>query len=396
MAKLLSFMITPGGLTGAPRRLLTLAAALRARNVDVCIGAPKTSELLKAAHDEGNATENVEPAGILRLRQGALFGGGWIFRLRMLLDLIRQNFRAWRCILRTDADVVWIRGSKGIAFGALGTVLARRPLIWDVDYEPPSSGLVRWLHRLGLRAADKVVFQYAAAPDAIFGTELARFYRAKFKAIIPGIDLASLERFFEQRRGGATLPDDPFVILQVGTICSRKNQSLILEALRSFATEESGRAWELWLAYDEILEPKFRQQLRDHGLEKNVKLLGWRDDVKELMTQSSVLVMPSKDEGVPNAVQEAMAIGVPVLVSQAGGMPEIVSDGETGWVIDIEQPAQWAERLLWCRTNRESCEAVGRNAAAYAFQNFGTGNWGVEYARVVEQLVERRATRISY
>lgn len=392
LLKIITYLSTPGGLTGAPRRLLSLASILRKAGIDVCLASQSGSELLQAAQDQGHETALVDSAGLLALRQGALFGGGLLFRLKLCFDLLRQNLRLFRCIRQKKGDAVWLRGSKGVAFGALGVILCRRPLIWDVDYELPSRGVVRWLHRLGLWASKAVVFQYTNAPDQIFGRVLAEQYRHKFRAIIPGIDLPSLSNFAEQRREKVQMDNGPFVLLQVGTICDRKNQTLILEALQLAREEGLGVAWELWLAYDEIQEPGFEQRVREYGLENNVRLLGWRDDVKELMTQASLLVMPSKDEGVPNAVQEAMAIGLPVLVSRVGGMPEIVSDGKTGWVLDVEDPDAWAHRICWCHYNRKENEAIGQNASAYAFKYFGTEHWGAEYARIIAgQLPHHRS-----
>lgn len=353
--------------------------------MDVCIASPSRSDVLQEAKRQGQETAILDAVGALTLRQGALFTGGLLFRLRVGLDLVRQNLRLLGCISKKNGGVVWLRGSKGVAFGALGVFLSRRPLIWDVDYELPSRGVVRWLHRLGLWVSSAVVFQYSNAPDQIFGDELAASYREKFRAIIPGIDLPSLRPFAEQRKENVLTGGGPFVLLQVGTICDRKNQALTLDALK-FAREQGLEgSWELWLAYYEIQDAGFEERLRANGLENNVKLLGWREDVKELMAQASLLVMPSRDEGVPNAVQEAMAIGLPVLVSGAGGMPEIVADGENGWVLDMDDPVAWGQRILWCWKHPSAREEIGRNASEYAFNHFGTERWGAEYARVIEE-----------
>ncbi|WP_205598567.1 glycosyltransferase family 4 protein [Halomonas sp. NO4] len=393
MTRLLAYMTTPGGLTGAPRRLLTLASALKSHGIDTCIASRSGSEFLQVANAEGHETAVVEALGVLGLRQRALFSGGLWFRLRVAVDLLRQNYKLFRCICKMQSDVVWVRGSKGIAFGAIGALLSRRPLVWDVDYELPSKGVIRWLHLFGLWASLYVVFQYAAAPNKIFGEKLASQYQNKFRAIIPGIDLASLKPFRDMRAQQKKPEDSPFVILQVGTICDRKNQMEIIEALRLAINRDVLFSCELWLAYDDVQDLQFLERLHEYGLEENVSLLGWREDVKDLMTQADVLVMPSRDEGVPNAVQEAMAIGLPVLVSKAGGMPEIVQEGVTGWVMGIDDPGAWAEKILYCQKKPVLCEQVGRNAADYAFKNFGTDHWGREYARVLKEAIALPASR---
>lgn len=383
-------MTTPGGLTGAPRRLLTLASVLKREGIGVCIASQSGSELLEAADAEGHETAAVDAVGVLALRQGALFGGGVAFRLRVLFDLLRQNWRLFRCIRSRQGDVVWIRGSKGIAFGAMGALLSRRPLIWDVGYELPSKGMVRWLHRLGLWISEAVVFQYSKAPEAIFGQRLAARYSHKIRTIIPGINLESLESFrlvSDQKRKPQ---EQPFAVLQVGTICDRKNQNLIVDAVTKINDKEADQSVEIWFAgslYDEAYVEKLRKEIFSRKLDDVVRFLGWRSDVHRLMADADLLVVPSKDEGVPNAVQEAMVIGLPVVVSHTGGMPEVVTHGETGWVEPLDDANAWAERIRRSMQHPEDVTAVARHASAYAKRSFSVEAWGLQYARVLESVV---------
>ena len=386
--KILLYLPTPGGLTGAPRRLLTLANTLRDRAFDTCVAGDSDTELLTRARELGFDTLPIAPIGVLKLRGGALFGGGVFFRLRTGLALLRQNLRFRSQVRAAGADAVWIRASKGIAFAGLGALLSRRPLIWDVDYELPSRGMVRWLHRFGLWASHAVVFQYRAAPDSIFGKELADCYRDKFKAIIPGIDLSALESSRAERQIRRQVNDDPFVILQVGTLCDRKNQLLLLDALQRLDLAQMPRKVRVLLAgglSDQAYVDRVERAIADRGLESVVELLGWRDDVHALMTQADLLVMPSKDEGVPNTVQEAMYIGLPVMVSDRGGMPEIVRHGGTGWVLPVDDPDYWAQRVSACIKDNAGCEEIGREASSYAEEHFGTDEWGRQYACLVRE-----------
>ena len=390
--KVFAYMATPGGLTGAPRRLLTLASVLRDQGIEMCIATRPDSELFMAAKQLGLETVAVEPAGVLRERHGALFGGNTVFRLKALFSLLVQNLTIARKIRRHRADIVWVRGSKGVAFAAPGALLSGRPLIWDVDYEWPSRGAVRLLHRLGLWAAKRVVFQYSAAPDAIFGNKLAARYRSKFWTIVPGIDLSTMKPFRSKFKDRERRKGRPFVILQVGTICERKNQKLLVDALTKITSDT-----------EDGIQVQFAGSLYEYGYAEalkwrdapagyiEVELLGWRNDIHELMAQADVLVMPSKDEGVPNAVQEAMTIGLPVLVSDTGGMPEVVSHGKTGWVLPPDDSEKWGRAIENCRRHPRLCFEVGEAAAAYADQNFGTEAWGRHYARVISESIAGNA-----
>lgn len=113
-------------------------------------------------------------------------------------------------------------------------------------------------------------------------------------------------------------------------------------------------------------------------------MLGWRDDVPELIARSALLVLPSKDEGVPNIVQEAMFIGCPVIASDAGGIPEIIEDGRTGWILPIDQPSVWAEKISLLISEPEKLLQVSKEAALYAEQNFAVESWVRKYSSIFQ------------
>lgn len=387
--RVLLFLATPGGLTGAPRRLLTLAGALSERGIKVCVAAEGNSQLIREASRGNLETREVNSIGVLAFRGSALLGGGYLFRLRTVWSLFRQNFLLRSAARSFCADVVWVRGSKGIAFAGLGTLSSRRPLVWDVDYELPSKGVVRWLHRFGLWSADAVVYQYAAAAEGIFGKGLADRYAHKFHTIIPGIDLEAVRPFRESRRERVKSVDEPFVVLQVGTVCERKNQLLLIEALGRLDITQLPRKICVRFAgglSDAPYVQRVERSIAEKGLSAYVELLGWRGDVHSLMAEADLLVMPSKDEGVPNTIQEAMAIGLPVVVSDAGGMPEIVEDRRTGWVLPLDEPSKWAERLQRSIAFQDERDRVASAACAYATEHFGTREWGRQYAAIVRQV----------
>lgn len=390
--KLLMYLATPGGLTGGPRRALTLANALRDRGVDICVGSSSGSLLLAEARKAGLETVEVDPVGVLSRRRGALFRGGLMFKFRVIVTLAVHNFRFWRALRKVGADAVWVRGSKGIGFVGAGALLSRRPLVWDVDYEPASKGVVRMLHWFGLCSAKAVVFQYMLAADEIFGKRLADKYRRKFHTIVPGIDFTPLDAVMQDCAvDAATDADRPFNIIQVGTICDRKNQLHTLAALSQLGSAEFRdklRVQFVGGVFDEGYDLDLQSLLTEAGLSELVEFLGWREDVHELIACSDLLVMPSQNEGVPNAVQEAMYLGVPVIASPAGGMRDVIIHNATGWILPLDDPGVWADRIRLCISDRDVCRAAGARARYVAVEGFGVDVWGKQYFAVIQAAVE--------
>jgi glycosyltransferase involved in cell wall biosynthesis len=85
---------------------------------------------------------------------------------------------------------------------------------------------------------------------------------------------------------------------------------------------------------------------RDLGIQNRCRFEGHRDDVPQQLEQMDLFVMSSKTEGLPNALMEAMAGGLPCVVTDAGGCREIVDDGETGFVVPIGDDQKLADRIV--------------------------------------------------
>jgi glycosyltransferase involved in cell wall biosynthesis len=109
---------------------------------------------------------------------------------------------------------------------------------------------------------------------------------------------------------------------------------------------------------------------RDLLPEGPVELLGERDDVAELLASSDVFVLSSRAEGLPISILEAMAAGLPVVATRVGGIPELVVDGETGFLVpagDAPARADALRRLVEDPALRERLGAAGRRRAEELF-----------------------------
>ncbi|RFA37825.1 glycosyltransferase [Alkalilimnicola ehrlichii] len=305
--------------------------------------------------------------------------------------MLLQNARVALAAQRERADLIWIRSSKGIAFGALGGRLAGRRLIWDVDFEPESKGIVRILHRLGLRLSSKVIYQYQAAAEEIFGKSTVVKTQSKHISIVPGIDSSRI-----LSESGVSRPEEEsqdakqaFQVLLIGTVCDRKNQRLAIEILSVLKNEYGQKNVKLLCAggvADEVYLRDIKAYIEEARLQSDVEFLGWRDDIVALMRSADLLILPSQNEGVPNCVQEAMLLSLPVMVSSVGGLPQVVTNDVTGWVIDSWCPRVWANKLNTVIQDSRLRNEVTRRANLHALENFSTDTWGKRYAHAVEAV----------
>ncbi|HEX8988535.1 MAG TPA: glycosyltransferase family 4 protein [Rhodocyclaceae bacterium] len=129
----------------------------------------------------------------------------------------------------------------------------------------------------------------------------------------------------------APLPDAPRLVC-VGRLCEQKGQLLLVEAAARLAAK--GVDFELVLAGDGELRAEIEAGIRRHQLAGRVTITGWisSDEVRSRILASRALVLPSFAEGLPVVIMEAMALRRPVLTTYVAGIPELVRDGQDGWL----------------------------------------------------------------
>lgn len=113
--------------------------------------------------------------------------------------------------------------------------------------------------------------------------------------------------------------------------------------------------------YEREYAEEVQKMIYSMGLEKNVRLLGFVRDPVPLLKKSNAFCMLSRSEGFCNALLEAMACGVPSVVTRVGGNPEAIREGENGFMVPVEDDALAAERLLYLLRNPERAVRIGEN-----------------------------------
>lgn len=252
--------------------------------------------------------------------------------------------------------------------------------VHSLRYIGPSALWARWWYRLPVpvvahhhhldphplnRLIERRVVD--AVDHVVVGSEFARRQlreelgaRTDHVSVVPyGVD----DRF----RPGRRRPDlvarygleGRTVVLFFGGLKPRKNLSLLLEAWRDVTAARPGA--KLLVAGGGPLLPRLRRQARRLGLEGAVAFTGYVPESEKVdhFTLADVFVFPSAMEGFGLTVAEAMSCGLPVVTSNRGSIPEIVADGEGGFVCDPGAPAGFVERLSLLIGDRALREKFG-------------------------------------
>ncbi len=165
----------------------------------------------------------------------------------------------------------------------------------------------------------------------------------------------------------ADLPYGPPRVVAIGRMAEQKGHLVLIEALARL--QARGTELRLVLVGDGEMRGTVENAIRAHGLEGRVELPGWLDEagVRAALDGAHALVLPSFAEGLPMVVMEAMAAGRPVIATWIAGIPELVQDGETGWLVPAGDAGALADALAeLAATPAAGLRAMGKAGRARA------------------------------
>jgi glycosyltransferase involved in cell wall biosynthesis len=197
---------------------------------------------------------------------------------------------------------------------------------------------------------------WLARPEVIYTSEAdrARDGRRPSHVVTLGIDL---ERFDGAR---PALRSDRPLVGNVARLAPQKDHRTLIEAARLVPEAEFVVAG----------DGELREELERQAAGSNVRFLGTRDDVPELLASLDVFAFPSLFEGLCLAVIEAQAAGVPVVATPVGGIRETVVDGETGLVVPTGDPPALAAAIRRLLEDRPAAEAMAVEARGRVRERF--------------------------
>jgi glycosyltransferase involved in cell wall biosynthesis len=294
------------------------------------------------------------------------------------------SVRLARLVRARGIDLIQSHEFTTNCYATLAARLARVPIACTVH------GKVYYPGRYYRRAAYRWTARTADAFVAV-SEDLARFlHRAlgiperRLRVILNGVDLSRFgapatgrEAARAAVRAELGLPADAFVALTVAALFEVKAHADLIDAA---AVVLKARPGTVFLFVGEgPLEDALKVRAERLGVGKNIRFLGFRRDVPELLAASDAFVLPSLSEGLPVSVIEASAAGLPVVATDVGGTGEVVADGETGLLVPPRQPERLAAALGRLAADRAEARRLGEAGRERARTRFGLERMVADY-----------------
>jgi glycosyltransferase involved in cell wall biosynthesis len=282
-------------------------------------------------------------------------------------------------LARVRPEIVHTHSSKAGALGrwaSLRTGIGLRvhtphtfAFLFDAMFSAPKRVVFRELERALARRTHATIAVSRGEADTIRASRVVP--AARVHVVENGIDPTPWRAAEPLARESLGVPEGAPLALVVGLLNRAKGQDLAVRAL----CEPGCESLHLCLAGHGEDEPDLRALVRELDLEGRVKLLGWRDDVPRLLATADLLCLPSRWEGLPYAVLEAMAAGRPVVASAVDGARDLVLEGRTGYLAEVGSVPALGAALA-----RAVADGPVRRAAlgATGAERFGAG-YGIEH-----------------
>jgi glycosyltransferase involved in cell wall biosynthesis len=264
-------------------------------------------------------------------------------RISPINDL-RALVALFRLMRKTEPHIVHTHTSKAGILGRLAAWLARVPTIIHTSHGHVFYGhFGRLLSRIFLqmeKLLGRITHHHIAlTPEE--GKDYLNLGVAKSKnisVIHSGVDLNCFKRSATEsnpKRNKLGISPDSLVVGYVGWLIPIKGVTYLVKAMSEVVQSHPNSLLLLVGKGDEKGEEeiKLKEQVENLGLANNVRFLGWRPDVDEIMGCFDIFVLPSLNEGMGRVLVEAMSAGLPIVASRVGGIPDLVTHGENGLLV---------------------------------------------------------------
>jgi len=268
--------------------------------------------------------------------------------------------------------------------GGCARVHSEHGIDWDSAQKESWRRLL--CRRLAFELADRVLSVSHQLRD--LHAQRTRFPARKIEVIHNGVDSRRFSpdpavRLRVRRELG--ISDGEFSIGCVGNLIPVKDHLTLLRAIRGFA--QSGRPWRLLVAGAGPELPALTTFVDAHpGWRDRVMFLGSSSSVPEVLNAMDVYALSSLTEGISNALLEAMATGLPVVVTDTGGNPEVVVGGDSGLLFPVGDDARLTEHLLALEARSDWRLELGQRALRRVRDEFSIDSMVRKYEELYESL----------
>ena len=218
------------------------------------------------------------------------------------------------------------------------------------------------LDRVTMPRANHCVAVSTHSEQLLLGVGCPRKTTTMITNAVDPADLVS-DQTRDEARAGFKLPADALVAVAVGRLSNEKGQDVLLRAFAKMASQVPSLV--VALAGDGPDRNDLEALARELGIAERTHFLGHQPNVARVHAAADILVLPSRSEGMPNALLEAMCLGTSAIATDVGGVREVAKDPATAWIVPSDRPDLLASALSKCALDPVERARRAANAKAH-------------------------------
>ncbi len=306
-------------------------------------------------------------------------------------NALKCGLRFRRFLLSEHVDILHTFFPASDIWGSAVAMMSRRPVLISSRRD---MGILRLRkHRIPYLFANRLFDQVQAVSEKVreFCIEEEHLAPNKVITVRNGVDLEQIDAAAPSERSAFAVDNDTPAVMTVANLRFIKGIDVLLRAAALVRSEVPGVMFTIvghW--HDE----RYRQELASLSghldLVNNVKFLGAREDVFSLLKGADAFCLPSRSEGMSNALLEAMACSLPCVATNVGGNSEVIVDGENGFLVPSQQPGVMAARLVALLKNAALRNRMGNAGRKSVEEKFTVQHMVNRLASSYTQLLESR------
>lgn len=198
------------------------------------------------------------------------------------------------------------------------------------------------------------------------------------------LSVESVDRLKVREEAG--LQDGDIFLVSVGRLVYEKAHNVLLNAM-PFILEKYPNV-KVGIVGDGVLRTQLEAQIEELGITHSVRLFGMSDSVLKYLAIAQAFVLPSRSEGLPIALLEAMSAGLPVVVTDLDGMDDVVRRGEDGFLVPVEDARALANAILQLLSDPARARQMGIAARKHVMENYTEDIMGEQYLALMKKYLE--------
>jgi len=372
------------------------AGGTRQYLMDLCLGLPRERFAQTAVVSSGRDPAFAEDIATLTA------AGVTVHQVAMTREIsLRDDLRALgelrRYFRANDFDITHCHSSKAGMLGRFGAWLARSRALriysphafaFQMDASPRKQRIYRFLEWCAGRITHALICTTDSERELALQARLAPPGRAL--VVRTGVEL----RRFHPTGDVASVREELGVSPQhrlvgtVGALVPQKGHEYMVDAAALVIEQMPHTSFVV--AGEGELREELEARVAELGLGRRFQLLGRRDDVPRILAALDLFVMPSLWEGLPYALLEAMAVGVPVVASEIPGLVDLVEPGKTGWLAPARSSEGLAAALMQALEQQGSSALMAQTARERVLTLHTREKMLAQLAAIYERMVEER------